>query len=435
MKKIFDIIKSLFNIKNKNISDQHLNKIEEKLSELLSSVNVGDIIWAKRYSNEILKNTILEGHREGPYIVLGKNDKGLICSRGSGVSKKDDRYLIFDMGEYSFHKDTYFKLYDLRIIDDYKFIRGIGKLDKTDIDMFFKEIKSVIKSYKYKNSKFSFYLPIQIGDIILNSDKKYLVLDIENNKLNCIEVNKKITFDTELNNNYFLDLDYSNIISLDYDYNNIRYLNSVINKILINILNKQKQYLNYLDRKSIIQRGSLVRYNNNFFYVYGEDGQNYLLFEINSYGDVKSDIITINKNIYYTNYKTIKLNKFVELKNVDLALDEEINSIIKAKRIYTKNNKRKLDSIVKEYNSKKFNFGDIIKSNGDLTNYYIAIKCDDKYVYCISEFSVNEKYPKIHNFNIDEVSVIDKTKNKKVYNKENYFNFIVDTVKVKRKTN
>ena len=58
-------------------------KILTKYFNKLFFLDVGDIIWAKRYQNEKEKEKIMEGHQEGPYVVIKKtffNVYALFCT-------------------------------------------------------------------------------------------------------------------------------------------------------------------------------------------------------------------------------------------------------------------------------------------------------------------------------------------------------------------
>ena len=47
-------------------------KIIEVKNDDLSFLNVGDIIWAKRYKNDEEKNKLGIGHQESPFVIIKK---------------------------------------------------------------------------------------------------------------------------------------------------------------------------------------------------------------------------------------------------------------------------------------------------------------------------------------------------------------------------
>ena len=49
---------------------EFFKKIIEVKNNDLSFLNVGDIIWARRYKTEEEKNKIKIGHQESPYVVI-----------------------------------------------------------------------------------------------------------------------------------------------------------------------------------------------------------------------------------------------------------------------------------------------------------------------------------------------------------------------------
>ena len=116
MKKLFEFIKKFFKsiIKksNRNTSSKKQIKINKKA---ILEVNVGDIIWAKRYHTEEEKLEILEGHREGPFLVIKKISKGLICSYGTSKLHNYNNCIIIESNECdNLYKETYIGMaYDI----------------------------------------------------------------------------------------------------------------------------------------------------------------------------------------------------------------------------------------------------------------------------------------------------------------------------------
>ena len=72
-------------------------QIIDNIKDIYEQISVGDIIWAKRYNNEEEKELIPEGHREGPFIVLAKQDEKLFCAQGTSLppyAEYFDLYLL-----------------------------------------------------------------------------------------------------------------------------------------------------------------------------------------------------------------------------------------------------------------------------------------------------------------------------------------------------
>ena len=56
---------------------EFFKKVIEVKDNDLSFLNVGDIIWAKRYKNDEEKSRIKMGHQESPYVII-KKSKGKV---------------------------------------------------------------------------------------------------------------------------------------------------------------------------------------------------------------------------------------------------------------------------------------------------------------------------------------------------------------------
>lgn len=378
MNRILNFIKSLFKHNNKKISKEDLNYQKlYAIQNLLANVEIGDIIWAKRYNNDTELSLIPLGHQEGPFIVLGKSDKGLICSYGTSTISTED--LTLSPNEYNLSKITHFKLKYLIIIDDYSFIRKIDRLTDNDIDLFFKKIKSIIQDYTYIDDKIKLNLPVQVGDIISCENENYLILDIEENKLRCIKIETSINnIKGTLKLKYFNDLDYMKIKYLKLNQN-ISYLNSVNNNILLYILKNEKKYLEYSENKETPQRGSVIFKDKKYYYIYGEEGQYFNVFEINEKINNQYDMLKINEIKFYTNYNSVKINKKDTFEVCCLATPNEIDEIRRQKKSYSKINKYKVKTMPRNL----FKIGDIIKSKKFKDRFIIISICKKTYK-CLS---------------------------------------------------
>ena len=260
-------------------------------------------------------------------------------------------------------------------------------------------------------------------------------MDVISDKISCIELDKEKLLDTNVDYDYFKGLNYEKLVCLDYDYNNITYINSLPVNTFLSILKKQKEKLEYSKRKNIVQRGSVVEYNNKILYIYGEEGKNYLMYEMSNDNLGNYDSVIINAKKYYTNYEPIVVSKLEDFVIIDLATLKEIDNIKNKKKLYKEKVRIEQDILKNEeaYNdaitNKEFSFGDIVKI-GEGPN-YIVIKCSGDDVYSVSEYSIEEIFPKIHTFKKEDVILVGYRD--KIDRLRDNLNFVVDTVKVKQK--
>ena len=106
---------------------------------LLPNLKEGDIIWAKRYSKEDIRQNIDLEHQESPFIVIYKDEKNtsfcLECS-----SKEDTIYSnIIELSKIKYKgilfKDTYVKLKPDVEMTSYRYLRKIGRLANDDFNL------------------------------------------------------------------------------------------------------------------------------------------------------------------------------------------------------------------------------------------------------------------------------------------------------------
>ena len=354
-----------------------LNKIfnnKTKLKNILDDVNEGDIIWVKRYKNRKIKKTIPDGHKEGPMIVLKKRDNKLICSYGTSVYH--DGYYEINSIEYNLSKKTFFRLKDLSIVDNKMFIKKLSALREQDMNNILKQLKINKGNYYEIDGEFhKIPVPFECGDII-KKDQHYIIIDIVDSNFVCVPI-KKIVADLKrkLNFNDFRYLDYSKIVSIKKSQD-IKFINRVSSDIFLFILKKQNEYIKNIENKKTVQRGSVIIKDKKFYYIYGEEGQEWFVFEINK---LKSEefkkVIIINNQLFYTNYQETKINKKEEYNPFLLASDSEIDSIKENRKSYNRNKKNNYDVCT---------IGDIIEPISSKDKRYIVIAVCKKTYECLS---------------------------------------------------
>lgn len=356
-------------------------KIEE--NEIYNSIQTKDIIWAKRYSNENEKNNILEGHQEGPFLVLGKCEKGLICSHGTGtmpLSHYSHKYIELSNAEYSkICKDTYFRTVEFELINEDRFIKPWDVINDKDYNAFILKAKRERTTiYKKDYERYYIDLILQPSDLIAYNFKSYLVLNVLENQILCVPFNFK---NPNVNKEQLDKIDFSKMIYLDknIDYKYISVLNE---KLFYGVLIKQNKYLENLKNQSITQRGSVINKDNLIYYIYGEIGNLWQTFNITDENcNNHTNSISICQKCYYTNYENINIDKKASFETIGLASEEEIEMIKNKKKSYKKVNNKNEAKI----KPKKFQEGDIIyNKNYDKNERFIVINRYNTIYNCIS---------------------------------------------------
>lgn len=411
---LFETIKCLFKGKelkdNKEIQNISKEKLIENYNKLFEQIEIGDIIWAKRYKNEEEKEKILEGHREGPFIVLQKEEEKLICSKGTSVIQDDEFYNIY-FYLYSENtnliKDTYFQLNEPYFIDNYSLIKIIGKLNIQDKEQLFRKIKkSHIKIP-------SLNLPIQTGDIVNVYNKNFIVIDCINNYILCLPLKSNYKFNPQIILN---DLDFANAVCFEINHN-INYVNTVDTKSLMVILKRYKKYINHCKNVNITQRGSVIFLHDKYYYVYGDDGQDWLVFQIIKENILESEKIKIGNKLYYTNYRDERIRKIDSFDNIYLCSEEEKNTIKKMRKSYREKQKNKCSK-----QRTRYRVGDIIENINDINKNYIIINIHKEEYECLEidkiknaiytpKFINNTEVKLASNYNLEGIKWLEEHKN------------------------
>ena len=345
---LVNLIKKIFKLKN--------NKCENK--SVYDTLKVGDIIWAKRYTTEEEKNIIQEGHQNGPFIILKKIDKKVLCVSGtSNIPKEEYTNMYMKINNNYLYKITFFNLNNFFYIDSNTFIRKLGNLTDSELSGLFNKIK-----YKNKGSVVNALdLPLQIGDIISRKDINYIILDKVDDNILCIPIKKRYNKGSIYS---FNNLNFESVIKINID--NVKYIDTVSNSVLMILLKKQSEYLKNLSVRNIPQRGSVISFSNKLYYIYGEEGSNWLVFEIFKDRKNFADEIKISNKKFYTTYKDNILNKNDIDCAISLAYDEEMENIKQKRKTYKKEHENTSVRINKKLN---FSYKDVIIIDGE--EYYI----------------------------------------------------------------
>jgi len=411
---LYNFIRNLFN-KNKFINNEVIIKDEvvDSYSKLYSEIEVGDIIWGKRYFKEKDKKKIIKGHREGPFIIVHKFDNKLICIQGTGVDLDENIYDYFYLNDdgYNLSKETYFYLDNLKVLDDFSFIKKMDKLRDEDKNNLFRKLKIIGKNYfNIDNKYYKFKLPLQCGDIVCSDNKNFIIIDILDNKLFVVPFNNgRVTGTLKLQ--MFESLDYSKVCCLEND-EKVEFVNIIDSNRLLYILKKYQEYVENNKNKCITQRGSIISKNNRYYYVYGEEGQYWLVFEFFKNNKSNLERIKVKDNIVYTNFKDIKIDKKDNFDTIDLCMKDEINKIKSTRKSY-----RKKCEEVNIYNNvslqsqfSKIGVGDIVKSKKYNNVEFFVSDIIGNMVVCINSVELGLVRPQKVYFNKTELSVVKKVK-------------------------
>ena len=355
-----DYIKRLF-IKIKNYILIHNNDF--------SFLRVGDIVWAKRYNTENEKEKINPGHRESPYVIIGKTiDKtyALQCTSNphNNIKWKNVLYPL-DRLIYNFHKNSYINTTTIYELENVQYIKKIGHLTKYDLNKLKKYLYIVINSnHKYKPNLDLKFLKFkyEIGDIILYNNEKYLIYEFDSKNFLTNKLNKKIKLKNRIliNNTYYsFRFEKTEKIKKNSKITLLETLNSSEFKLIKEC--RQKFFENANDnKKSIASIGSLISYNNNFYYIVDEDKEIFYSYRVYTSQEQtkKMSLLKINRGYFYTNFNFVKIVKEKEYKIRRKATEEEImynKKLFDASTLDRKNAKNEVHKGIKHIATRSIN--------------------------------------------------------------------------------
>ncbi|MDO4963451.1 MAG: hypothetical protein Q4E75_05115 [bacterium] len=382
MKNILNKLIEFFKTKIFRKSKRKTQKDEPKIiKRKIDSVQIGDIIWAKRYSNSREKAKIPEGHLEGPFIVIDKSKDKLMCLQGSSVepdSKVEEFKYFISNRKHSLLKNTYFTCDKIKFVDDDSFISILSYLEKGELEELTKKIKTLNNDYNIKNKA---RLKFQIGDILKIDDNIYLILDLNEEKIECVKLDQKFE---DLSNHTPVNLskvDYSKKYTFPANQK-AHFIAALPNDLIKYTLRLLKEYIESLKTKDIPKRGSIILFENCKYYVYGEESDNLLTIKLIDNGVAK---FRINGEVYFTNFDEFIINRKDNIIKICDAKDDEIEYIKNLKKSYKKsqdknsnNNTIKVGSIVENY------YGDA----------FIVVEIHPKTYEC---FNINDLLDNIYN--------------------------------------
>lgn len=360
---------------------------------------------------------IPEGHRVGPYVVVGIDDEKLKCLYSSGVYPKNvtssHRILALEKIAYSFYKSTYVRITENSLITRDRFLRKLTSLDNEDKKYLYKKIGIVADEGIYTDIKIDTpRIPLEIGDIILDEIDLYLIVTETDSHFLCSRLSQD---DNETKNfirlgdkKYSLNFDslkkYSKLSGVKrYDF--------IDDKNLKRVLGLYQQRLNFLKRKKEISRGSLIRMNGIFYYVYGEIGSEWMAVAV--IGQPNNDLchLVIGGKHFYTDFNdNIQISKkILGIEIIATASEKEMNTIKEDKKSYIKGNLAKMKAASGGYKDKypEIQVGTIVgvfDGKSDPLNIVIS-RCQDRIVTIKYNDYLNGNYI-LNAFFVDQLEVV-----------------------------
>ena len=176
---------------------------------IFNSLSFGNLILAKRLPNT---QEIEKGHRNGPFLVVGRKDDKLVCLYATSKDKKDS-LLKISKSNYNLNKDTYITSY-IRLISIDEFLSSIYYLNEKEK----KDLHKFLYINGLQNYSFIKEPNLEIGDIIQLKHQHLIIGEREDNYTTI-----KVDYDVD-NVKYVFDYKHKNIIPKNLKYKRIAFL-------------------------------------------------------------------------------------------------------------------------------------------------------------------------------------------------------------------
>lgn len=283
----------------------------------IKNFEIGDIIWAKRYTNNNEFQEIEKGHTEGPFIILKKKRNSIICLYCTSATKHLNwPHLFYELNKYDYNliKNTYVQTNKTVELQYKEYCYLLSSLNKNDLNTLIKKIILISKSnyntsgLKININKLKYYY--NKGDIILYKNILYYILDNNNNYYHLIKLKSSHNKEAiNINNKQYL-INFSNTFKIKQKEDKNFTLKDVATPTkILSIETKYKNNNKTLEEKNKIKRGSIVKQNQKIYFLYGEYKNTWLTIEL-----IKEKIkglpkININNITYSSNFKESYINK------------------------------------------------------------------------------------------------------------------------------
>lgn len=369
----------------KSIDEENTHTISK---DILSSLQFGDIIVGFRGTKEA-REAMPIGHRKGPFIVLENTGTSCICAQGTSKECDDDNKVIFklDVDKYNLKKDSSFYLFR---IDDvsYDSIHIIADtLNEEDKNRLLSNI-TILKHRGYSFPR-EFNVPeykFKEGDVVYRDDNVYMICfeDEKGYYALSLTMKKHQQYNSVVIDGRNFVVDYNVIFILDKDDKNKLYASCDKNRFKY-IINQYKEHNKKLSKEKI-QRGNIIFKNNKLYYVYGENGNKCMAFEISKYSTNGIHYIFVEEKTYYTDFNNEvivdKNDKSYEI--ISMATSKELDDISSFRKKTIRSIKTEGE---KKKNKTEFTYflrGEVVETKTLSHDKYVIVEREHNGVYAVS---------------------------------------------------
>lgn len=292
-----------------------------------SSLNVGDIIWARRYTNEEEKNKLEPGHFESPFIIIKKTKQKLYGVLCTSKAHKDCRikHWYYPLGRFTYHlsKNSFVSLRNMSQIVENQFIRKIGCLAKEDLYAIRKYFTILMRTNRIQCTllkKKDLHYTYSSGDVIIWNHKKYYIYYKGKKSFFTfrVVVNPKMSNNPIHRNQYHFYFKEKKEISRKEEIT----LADTFHKGEVEFIEEERNVVDPVQNKV----GMLIRYKDKVYYVY-DSGKKYFHTFLVYFGHEKTksmEMLFIKKGQFFTDFEQKQISHRAKYKILRRASDFEI---------------------------------------------------------------------------------------------------------------
>ena len=388
LERIKDLLKNNGFFNNKNKSNEEIKKERFFNQTILPFIKFGDIIFAERFITETEKQNMGEGHITGPFVVVGVDNDRII---GCYCTSREDRPGNFAIGEkydlFDREKLTFTTRKRIQTIDYISFInKHDRRLNDEDRNRLLKMLlinpNTTYNDFGLeKKLELDEKVSLEPRDIIYYKSKPYLILDEKDNNYICVELK-----------NYNPHVSRMILVKESYDITKLVMVPKNINNY-VNTLSKNQfeiileDYKKQVERKELISsntidRGTVIKVANSYYYVYGINGNVADVFLLEKAYKGVENCISIGKYYFVPNFNSYKK---IQIKNdqytvLMAANDEEMTTIKNMKKSHNKTKKEE----IKRGTRVDYNIGEVVALTSNKNSRYIIVSIDDRNIHTVS---------------------------------------------------
>ena len=368
------------------------------INKNFKNIELGDIIIASRYKNEQERELMPSGHKSGPFIVIENNGdtlKAIYVTSNKNVLNDYRLMKYFTIESDDLHKETVFIIDSAETIDDYRFKSKVGSLTKEELKHLVNKLNGLEQRIELNENLIvkyggEFYFVKELNDTYAT-----LIHLVKGGKKNLVTING-IKFEV-----LFTNLEFA------FNFDKLKIVD-IVTERTAKLINKKYDENKKENTTAIAERGNLINYNGNLYYVNGVTGQTLNCFRIKNVADKQHRII-ISGAPYEACFDETKDINSRSLYEICLrASDKEMDAIKEVKKQYAYEQKHSAPKKQKKLKRRIIKAGSIVVEKLPLDKEkFVVLRRINNTLYAIKlEDAKQGRFERIFNVDVHQVDYV-----------------------------